>query len=206
MEPIRVLVVDDHAIVRMGLSALFETQTDIVLVGAAEDGAEAVRKAKRLRPDIVVMDIMMPVMDGVAATREIVAENPSAKVIVLTTSASSDEIAKALEAGAAGAILKSEANRRLLATIRSVARGNRVLSQKTTAMLSKDPPVERLSPRQFEILQSLARGLTNAEIATELGISSESVKEYVNYLFQKLGAANRAEAVSLAYRKHLLPT
>ena len=206
MEPIRVLVVDDHAIVRMGLSALFETQTDIVLAGAAEDGAEAVRKAKRLRPDIVVMDIMMPVMDGVAATREIVAENPSAKVIVLTTSASSDEIAKALEAGAAGAILKSEANRRLLATIRSVARGNRVLSQKTTAMLSKDPPVERLSPRQFEILQSLARGLTNAEIATELGISSESVKEYVNYLFQKLGAANRAEAVSLAYRKHLLPT
>ena len=206
MEPIRVLVVDDHAIVRMGLSALFETQTDIVLVGAAEDGAEAVRKAKRLRPDIVVMDIMMPVMDGVAATREIVAENPSAKVIVLTTSASSDEIAKALEAGAAGAILKSEANRRLLATIRSVARGNRVLSQETTAMLSKDPPVERLSPRQFEILQSLARGLTNAEIATELGISSESVKEYVNYLFQKLGAANRAEAVSLAYRKHLLPT
>lgn len=206
MEPIRVLVVDDHAIVRMGLSALFETQTDIVLAGAAEDGAEAVRKAKRLRPDIVVMDIMMPVMDGVAATREIVAENPSAKVIVLTTSASSDEIAKALEAGAAGAILKSEANRRLLATIRSVARGNRVLSQETTAMLSKDPPVERLSPRQFEILQSLARGLTNAEIATELGISSESVKEYVNYLFQKLGAANRAEAVSLAYRKHLLPT
>ena len=206
MEPIRVLVVDDHAIVRMGLSALFETQTDIVLAGAAEGGAEAVRKAKRLRPDIVVMDIMMPVMDGVAATREIVAENPSAKVIVLTTSASSDEIAKALEAGAAGAILKSEANRRLLATIRSVARGNRVLSQETTAMLSKDPPVERLSPRQFEILQSLARGLTNAEIATELGISSESVKEYVNYLFQKLGAANRAEAVSLAYRKHLLPT
>lgn len=206
MEPIRVLVVDDHAIVRMGLSALFETQTDIALAGAAEDGAEAVRKAKRLRPDIVVMDIMMPVMDGVAATREIVAENPSAKVIVLTTSASSDEIAKALEAGAAGAILKSEANRRLLATIRSVARGNRVLSQETTAMLSKDPPVERLSPRQFEILQSLARGLTNAEIATELGISSESVKEYVNYLFQKLGAANRAEAVSLAYRKHLLPT
>ena len=206
MEPIKVMVVDDHAIVRMGMAALFEPQADIVSVGAAEDGAEAVRKARRLKPDVIVMDLMMPVMDGVAATREILSENPSAKVIVLTTSPSSEEIARALEAGAAGAILKSEANRKLLATIRAVARGARAVSDEVAETLSRNPPSERLSARQFEILQSLARGLTNAEIAVELGISAESVKEYVNYLCQKLGAANRTEAVSLAYRKHLLPT
>lgn len=206
MEPIKVMVVDDHAIVRMGLAALFETQADLVFVGAAEDGAEAVRKAKRLNPDVIVMDLMMPVMDGVTATREIVAENPSAKVIVLTTSTSSEEITRALEAGAAGAILKSEANRKLLSVLRAVARGDKSVSPEVTETLSKNPPAERLSARQFEILQSLARGLTNAEIAVELGISADSVKEYVNYLCQKLGAANRTEAVSLAYRKHLLPT
>lgn len=206
MEPIKVMVVDDHAIVRMGLAALFETQADIAFVGAAEDGAEAVRKEKRLKPDVVVMDLMMPVMDGVTATREIVADNPSAKVIVLTTSTSSEEITRALEAGAAGAILKSEANKKLLEAIRAVARGGTSVSPEVTETLSKNPPAERLSARQFEILQSLARGLTNAEIAVELGISADSVKEYVNYLCQKLGAANRTEAVSLAYRKHLLPT
>ena len=206
MDPIKVMVVDDHAIVRVGMAALFETQSDIVSVGAAEDGAEAVRKARRLKPDVIVMDLMMPVMDGVAATREILSENPSAKVIVLTTSPSSEEIARALEAGAAGAILKSEANRKLLSTIRAVARGGRAVSDEVAETLSRNPPAERLSARQFEILQSLARGLTNAEIAVELGISAESVKEYVNYLCQKLGAANRTEAVSLAYRKHLLPT
>jgi len=206
MNPIRVLVADDHAIVRMGLEALFETQADILSVGAAEDGAEAVRKAKRLRPDVVIMDLMMPVMDGVTATREIVADNPAAKVIVLTTSPSSDEIARALAAGAVGAILKSEANKKLLSAVRAAARGDRSVSDGVVETLSRNPPAERLSARQFEILQSLARGLTNAEIAAELGISPDSVKEYVNYLCQKLGAANRTEAVSIAYRKHLLPT
>lgn len=200
MQKIRVLVADDHAIVRMGLVALIESQVDMQIVGEAEDGAEAVSKVSKLKPDIVLMDVMMPVMDGIEATRRI---SPT-RVLALTTSAVSDDIASVLKAGAWGVVMKSEANQKLLAAIRSVARGEKVESKAANEVLGQNPPAGRLSPRQLEILEAVSRGLTNNEIANMLGVSPESVKDRVNLCCQKLGAANRTEAVAIAYRRHLL--
>ena len=204
MDKIKVLIADDHAIVRMGLSALLETEDDIELVGEADDGEAAVRKALRLKPDVVVMDLMMPEMDGIAATAALKERLPGARVLILTTSAVSDDIARALDAGAQGAITKSSANARLLAAIRSVASGKRVISPEIAELISEDPPLPELTARQSEILASITRGLTNADIAKQLGIVPDSVKEHVNAIFAKIGAANRTEAVAIALRKHLL--
>ena len=204
MDKIKVLVADDHAIVRMGLSALLETEDDIELVGEADDGEAAVRKALRLKPDVVVMDLMMPEMDGIAATAALKERLPGARVLILTTSTVSDDIARALDAGAQGAITKSSANARLLAAIRSVASGKRVISPEIAELISEDPPLPELTARQSEILASITRGLTNADIAKQLGIVPDSVKEHVNAIFAKIGAANRSEAVAIALRKHLL--
>ena len=204
MDKIKVLIADDHAIVRMGLSALLETEDDIELVGEADDGEAAVRKALRLKPDVVVMDLMMPEMDGIAATAALKERLPGARVLILTTSTVSDDIARALDAGAQGAITKSSANARLLAAIRSVASGKRVISPEIAELISEDPPLPELTARQSEILASITRGLTNADIAKQLGIVPDSVKEHVNAIFAKIGAANRTEAVAIALRKHLL--
>ena len=201
---IKVLIADDHALMRMGLRALIETQPDIEVVGEATDGAEAVRKAKRLLPDVVIMDILMPESDGIEATRQLCESLPETKVLILTTSTSSDELNQALQAGASGAVLKSEANKRLLAAIRAVAKGGMDVSSEVTTIIDNDPPVSELTPRQAEILAEMARGLTNKEIATVLSCSPESVKDRVNIICTKLGAANRSEAIAIAMRKHLL--
>ncbi len=201
---IKVLIADDHALMRMGLRALIETQPDIEVVGEATDGAEAVRKAKRLLPDVVIMDILMPESDGIEATRQLCESLPETKVLILTTSTSSDELNQALQSGASGAVLKSEANKRLLAAIRAVAKGEMDVSSEVTTIIDNDPPVSELTPRQAEILAEMARGLTNKEIATVLSCSPESVKDRVNIICTKLGAANRSEAIAIAMRKHLL--
>lgn len=201
---IKVLIADDHALMRMGLRALIETQPDIEVVDEATDGAEAVRKAKRLLPDVVIMDILMPESDGIEATRQLCESLPETKVLILTTSTSSDELNQALQAGASGAVLKSEANKRLLAAIRAVAKGEMDVSSEVTTIIDNDPPVSELTPRQAEILAEMARGLTNKEIATVLSCSPESVKDRVNIICTKLGAANRSEAIAIAMRKHLL--
>ena len=201
---IKVLIADDHALMRMGLRALIETQPDIEVVGEATDGAEAVRKAKRLLPDVVIMDILMPESDGIEATRQLCESLPETKVLILTTSTSSDELNQALQAGASGAVLKSEANKRLLTAIRAVAKGEMDVSSEVTTIIDNDPPVSELTPRQAEILAEMARGLTNKEIATVLSCSPESVKDRVNIICTKLGAANRSEAIAIAMRKHLL--
>jgi len=201
---IKVLVADDHALMRMGLKSLLETQPDIETVGEASDGGEAVRKAKKLRPDVVIMDIMMPGVDGIAATREIAEALPGVKVLILTTSTSSDELNQALQSGAAGAVLKSEANRRLLAAIRAVAKGEHAISDEVRTMIDDDPPAAGLTPRQLEILQEMVRGLTNKEIAVVLNCSPESVKDRIAAICAKLGATNRSEAIAIAMRKHLL--
>ncbi len=204
MKKIRTLIADDHAIVRMGLSALLEAEPDIEIVGEAEDGAEAVKMASRLRPDVVVMDLMMPVLDGIAATERIHAELPDTKVLILTTSASSDDLARALSVGADGAVLKSSANVKLIAAIRTVANGKRCVSSEVAEMIRKDPPILDLTDRQREILGFITKGLTNQDIARLLGIREDSVKEHLYKVFTKIGAANRAEAVAIALRKHLL--
>ena len=204
MDKIRVLIVDDHALVRMGLIALLGTEPDVDVVGEAEDGAAAVRKALRLRPDVVVMDIMMPGTDGITATRELKERLPGVRVLILTTSTASDDIARALEAGASGAITKSTANAKLIIALKAVAAGRRYLAPEIEELMTADPPVQKLTNRQTEILRSVTRGLTNADIALQLGIGAESVKDHLNAIFAKIGAANRSEAVAIALRKHLV--
>ena len=204
MGKIRVLIADDHAVVRMGLASLLGTSKSIEVVGDAFDGEDTVRKALRLKPDVVVLDLVMPRKDGIAATAELQQKLPSAKVLVLTTFSSSEDIAKALKTGASGAILKSSSNDEMIAAVLKVAKGERYLSDEVKQLLKDDPPLPDLSPRQLEIIGSIARGLTNKEIATQLDISLESVKSHVKIILEKLGAGSRTEAASIAQRKQLL--
>ena len=201
---IKVLIADDHAVVRMGLASLLGTSKNIEVVGEAFDGEDTVRKALKLKPDVVVMDLVMPRKDGIAATTEIKEKLPEAKVLILTTFSSSENIAKALKSGATGAVLKSSSNDELIGAILKVAAGEEFLSADIEHLLEDDPPLPDLSPRQIEILDSIARGLTNKEIAAQLEISLESVKSHIKIVLEKLGAASRTEAASIAQRKHLL--
>ncbi len=201
---IKVLIADDHTIVRAGLTALLGTEKDIEVVGEAKNGAEAVSNAIELHPDIVIMDLMMPKMDGVEATKELLRKAPSTKTILLTTYGTSDGIAHALRAGARGAVLKNADNSELAKAIRIVAQGGDYISPDIRQQLAADPPVPDLTPRQSEILESMVRGLTDRDIAEQLGLSPESVSEHVGAIRQKIGAANRTEAVAIAMRKYLL--
>ena len=204
MADIKVLVADDHAIVRTGLVALLGRADGIEVMGEASDGNSAVAKALKLKPDVIVMDLVMPQKDGVAATAELHEKCPEMKILILTSFGTSEEISKALAAGAHGAILKSSPNAELVAAIRRVAAGKRAVSPEVENMLANDPPMPDLSPRQREILGSITRGLTNNQIALQFDISPESVKTHIAKLFEKLGAATRSEAVSIAIRRHLL--
>jgi DNA-binding NarL/FixJ family response regulator len=204
MKNIRVLIADDHAIVRHGLCALLGTERGIEVVGEAKDGNEAVARTKQLAPDVVIMDIVMPRKDGVEATEEIRAAVPSAKIVVLTSFGTSDKISRAIEAGATGALMKTAEDRELLSAIRTVANGGRVISPAVRKLISTDPPAPELTPRQAEILQAMARGLTNKDIAKMFSIRTDGVNEHVLAILAKLGAANRTEAVATAIRKQLI--
>ena len=206
MKNIRVLIADDHAIVRHGLCALLGTERGIEVVGEAKDGNEAVARTKQLAPDVVIMDIVMPRKDGVEATEEIRAAVPSAKIVVLTSFGTSDKISRAIEAGATGALMKTAEDRELLSAIRTVASGGRVISPAVRKLISTDPPAPELTPRQLEILQAMARGLTNKDIAKMFSIRTDGVNEHVLAILAKLGAANRTEAVAIALRKNLVKT
>lgn len=204
MNTIKVLIADDHALVRMGLVSLLQMEPDINVVGEAEDGEDAILQVQKAKPDVIVLDLMMPVKDGIVATRTIKERHPKANVLILTTSSSSDAILQAIDAGAAGVILKSAANAELLQAIRTVAAGGRAISPDVRRMIDEDPPVPKLTRRQQEILESVTRGLTNPDIAKQFGISLGCVKDHINLIFTKLGAANRSEAVAIALQKHLL--
>lgn len=200
----RILIADDHAIVRMGLASLLGTQDGFEIVGDAEDGELAVKKTLKLKPDIVIMDLMMPKKDGATATAEIHAALPETKILILTTFGTSDGIANALNSGASGALMKNSPNSQLVKALRTVAAGGRAISDEVERLLEEDPPAKALTPRQMEILEGMTRGLTNQDIARELGIREDRVKGHVNTIFAKLGVANRTEAVAVALRKHLL--
>ena len=203
---IKILIADDHAIVRMGLTSLLSTQVGFEVIGDAEDGEMAVQKAVELKPDVIIMDIMMPKMDGITATAEIHKILPEAKIIILTTFGTSDGITSALNAGAIGALLKNAPNTELIAGIRTVVNGEQAISEEILRLMEEDPPAKALTARQKEILEGLTRGLTNKDIAKSLHIREDRVKEHVNAIFEKLGAANRTEAVAIAMRKQLLKT
>lgn len=204
MKKISVLIVDDHAILRMGLASLLNAKKDIDVIGDAANGATGIKKTLKLQPDVVIMDLMMPGMDGIETTAQLIAKVPSCKILILTTFGTSDGISHALKAGAKGAVMKNCDFNELVTAIRTVAAGKEYISSEVERIMSKDPPVAPLSPRQEEILQSIIRGLSNPDIAKQLGISIDMVKEHIVTLFQKIGAANRSEAVAIALRKHLL--
>ena len=204
MKNIRVLIADDHAIVRHGLCALLGTERGIEVVGEAKDGNEAVARTTQLAPDVVIMDIAMPRKDGVEATAATRAAVPSARIVVLTSFGTSDKISRAIEAGATGALMKTAEDRELLSAIRTVASGGRVISPAVRKLISTDPPAPELTPRQLEILQAMARGLTNKDIAKMFSIRTDGVNEHVLAILAKLGAANRTAAVATAIRKQLI--
>ena len=204
MPPTTVLLVDDHAVMRMGLVSLLRTCPELAVTGEAGDGESGLRTALEARPDVIIADLMMPGMDGITFTRELLARWPQAKVLILTTFGSSDALAHALQAGARGVVLKSADLAELRQAIAAVAGGQSYVSDEIEQILSNDPPLSDLTRRQREILDSCVRGLSNADIARLLGISLPMVKEHLSGLLQKLGAANRTEAVAIALRRHLL--
>lgn len=201
---IRVLIADDHTIVRIGLATLLGAEKDIEVVGEAKNGEMAVSESLRLLPDVVIMDMMMPKKDGAEATAELHEKLPSVKVVILTTFGASDGIAQALESGAAGALMKTADDDVIVSTVRGVAAGKTVISADIKRILASDPPIQRLTPRQIEVLRSMTRGLTNRDIANQLGICIDRVNDQVAAILTKIGAANRTEAVAIAMRKHLL--
>ena len=201
---IRVLIADDHAMVRMGLASLLGTETDIEVVGEADDGEVAVRKALTLKPDVIVMDLMMPKKDGSTATAEIRKLLPDTKILLLTSFGTADGVSHALAAGATGALMKNADFSELVSSIRILAAGGRAVSPEIEHFIEEDPPVQKLTPRQMDILASVVRGLTNDDIARQFSIQRSSVKDHLTAIFAKLGAANRSEAISIALRKQLI--
>ena len=201
---IKILIADDHAIVRYGLASLIATQSDMEVVGQAKNGKEAIALALAAKPDVAIMDLAMPKMDGAEATAVLHEKLPDTKVLILTSFVASDGIAHALDNGAAGAIMKTTDDSEILPTLRRIAAGERVVSSDIKKHLAANPPVPSLSPRQREILDAIARGQTNKEIASRLGIRKDGVEKHVKVLLAKIGAANRTEAAAIALRKGLL--
>ena len=204
MAQIKVLIADDHALVRMGLRLLIGSQKDLRLVAEVKNGREAVEAVERLRPDVAVLDLMMPQLNGSEAAAKIKASCPDTKVVVLTSYEMSNGIAQALRNGARGAMLKNADNAQLAQAIRKVAGGGEYVSPEIRQQLAVNPPIPDLTPRQEEILASMIRGLTDRDIARQLGIRQDGVNEHVSAILRKIGAANRTEAVAIALRKHLL--
>lgn len=201
---IRILIADDHAIVRMGLTSLISAQKDMEVVGEAENGLMAVSETCRLSPDVVILDLMMPQMDGSTATAEIRRLAPESKVVILTSFVTSDSIAHALDNGASGVVMKNSPNADLLDTIRRATAGEQSIPPAIAKLLREDPPVQEMTARQLEILSLMAEGLTNSDISMALDICEQRVKEHVISILAKIGAANRTEAVAIAFKKHLL--
>ena len=204
MKKIRILLADDHTIMRMGLATLLESEPDMCVVGEAENGQVAVRLTRELKPDVVIMDLMMPVLSGAEATRLIREENPNVRIVVLTTFGSSAELALAVRNGAAATLLKDTETADLVNILRRVHEGKRVIPADVLATLDESTASADLTPRQLTILQSVTRGLSNADIAKQLGISEIGVKKHLQVIFCKLGAATRAEAAAIALRRQLL--
>ena len=210
---IRVLVVDDQSMVRAGFRLLLADESDIDVVAEASNGRDAVAQAARFRPDVILMDIRMPEMDGLEATRRILSSDTDARVLILTTFDLDDYVVEALRAGASGFVLKDEPPEQLLGAVRTVAAGEALLSptvtrrviQRFATVRRQAPPdaVADLTPRELEVFRLITRGLSNAEIGRELFISDTTVKTHVTRLLQKLDLRDRAQAIVLAYQSGL---
>jgi DNA-binding NarL/FixJ family response regulator len=213
---ISVLLADDQALVRGGFRMILDAQDDIAVVGEAGDGAEAVARVRELSPDVVLMDVRMPILDGIAATKQIVSEGLPSRVLVLTTFDQDDVVYEAMRAGASGFLLKSAPPAKLVEGVRTVAAGDALLAPSVTRRLVEDlvrrpppgqavpPELGELTEREQEVLRLIARGLSNGEIAAQLVVSEATVKTHVNRVFGKLGLRDRVQAVVLAYESGLI--
>jgi NarL family two-component system response regulator LiaR len=204
-DPVRILVVDDHAVVREGLRAFLELQDGFAVVGEAADGEAAVAEAQRLAPDVVLMDLVMPRLDGIAAMRELRERVPAARVVVLTSFLDEDRLLPALRAGAAGYLLKNVAPDELARAVRLADAGEALIDPAVAARLVDALAADRadepdLTPRERDVLALLARGYANKRIARELGIAEKTVKTHVSHVLGKLGVADRTGAALYAAR------
>jgi two-component system, NarL family, response regulator LiaR len=210
-EPIQVLIVDDHAVVREGLRAFLQTQEGMNVAGEAADGNEALEAATRLRPDVILMDLVMPELDGVTAMRTLRERVPDARVIVLTSFLDEDKLLPALRAGAAGYLLKNAEPKELARAVRSAHAGEALLDPVVAARLvetlaadGERDPIDRLTPREREVLVLIGRGFPNKRIARELGVTEKTVKTHVGHVLAKLGVTDRTQAAVLAVRAGLV--
>ena len=204
MKKIRILIADDHKLMRMGLKSLIAGKRDLECVGEAENGEAAVQLARNLKPDVILMDLMMPRLSGSDATRIIHQELPETRIIVLTSYGTSKEMADAITFGASGALTKDIDTSELANTIRKVAAGGTCISAKLQMMSREESLTPQLTEHQKLILSAIAAGRTNADISREFGISENTVKHTITAIFAKLGATTRAEAAAIAHRKHLV--
>jgi NarL family two-component system response regulator LiaR len=206
-DAIRVLIVDDHSVVREGLQAFLQLQDDLEVVGEAADGEEAIEAASRLQPDVILMDLVMPRLGGVAAMRRLREEVPEARVIVLTSFIDDDKLLPALRAGAAGYLLKNTEPQELARAVRAAHAGEALLDPVVAARLVEtlaaedgQEPLDRLTPREREVLVLIGRGFSNKRIANELDLSEKTVKTHVGHVLAKLGVTDRTQAAVVAVR------
>jgi DNA-binding NarL/FixJ family response regulator len=202
-----ILIADDHPVVRDGLRGMLESQADFEVIGEAADGDQAIKKVAELKPDIVLMDLRMPEVDGVTAIREIKGSQPETQILVLTTYDSDADILPAIEAGANGYLLKDSSREELYGAIRATARGDTVLAPTVAARLvgqMRAPAEERLSSRELEVLQLVAEGASNKDIASRLHISQATVKSHLIHIFGKLGVSDRTAAVTVALQRGIM--
>jgi DNA-binding NarL/FixJ family response regulator len=207
MEKIRILITDDHPVVREGLSGMLAGQSDFEVIGLAADGDTAVKMHDSLAPDVTLMDLQMPGLDGVGAIKAIKAQQPSSRIIVLTTYNSDADILRAIEAGATGYLLKDAPREELFRAIRAAARGDSVLAPAVAARLMtrmRAPAEENLSAREIEVLQLVAKGASNQEIGKSLHISTATVKTHLIHIYGKLGVDDRTAAVTTALEKGII--
>lgn len=207
MEKIRLLIADDHPVVREGLAGMLAGQPDFDVIGQVENGAMAVAQASNLQPDVVLMDLRMPGIDGVTATQEIKKHQPEVNVLVLTTYDSDADIVRSIEAGATGYLLKDAPRDELFRAIRAAAYGQSALSPTIAARLMnrmREPEQEQLSGREIEVLQQVAKGASNKEIGRTLHISTATVKTHLIHIFNKLGVNDRTAAVTVALERDIL--
>ncbi|HAJ34866.1 MAG TPA: DNA-binding response regulator [Chloroflexi bacterium] len=207
-ELIRILIADDHFVVRQGLATLLVPRNGMQVVGEAATGAEAVELALTLRPDVILMDMIMPELDGAAAIARIKAQNPAARILVLTSFGEREKVAAALQAGAAGYLLKDSSPDDLFAAIRSVHRGNLVIPQELAKELMQPPPsaptASQFTARELDVLRLLVQGKSNPEIAQELFISATTVRSHITSILTKLNVANRTQAALVAQEQQLV--
>ena len=208
MNKIRILLADDHSIMRVGLSSLLSREKDMQIVGEAENGEEAVALARELKPDVVVMDLMMPIVSGSEATRLITAgdsaENKKPRVLIFTSYGTSADLARAVMNGASGVLLKNAPTQDLPQAIRKVYTGENVLSPDVCALLTEEMSSPGLTNRQLQLLELAARGFTNQEIANQLNVSLITVKKQFSDIFVRLNVSNRSEAIGFALQRHLI--